>query len=508
VFSGLVNLKEINLQRNKMTSIHPDTFLGLPNLQKLLLGYNPTLTIPTDRNLINSLTLSYLGIPESSISSLSVETFANASALVKIDLSDNNLGTVDINMLRALPRLSSISLYGNPLQCDCQLQEVWRWCEDRNIQTAYRGTTPECDTPSEVKGIWWGVLEKGKCLQGNIEYYGDYNSTRYNYTDTEINYYQKYGVNTYKQYQLPLYAFSFIFGTISNVILLIIIISNKDMRTVPNMYLINLAISDIISLTVLFSEACANKISGTWLYGDFLCTFVPFCRRLSVGLSAYSVAVYSFQRYRVIVNSLQVRISSPPKWRVIVAIIFGLWIVAALFAVPSAVSKYLCEGYFISKSKNYYHFVVIFELLVSCLLPLCVVAFSYVMTARHLFENSRAISDGAQNPQLKTRRKTAKTVVGLAFVFMISYVPYHAFWTYLVYEKEYFLFYIPFLLNLNYKFQFTYLISNGFLLINSCLNPVALFFTSSHFKQHLKSYFTCFCKTNSPPTDFQLERRK
>jgi len=127
-------------------------------------------------------------------------------------------------------------------------------------------------------------LEKGECLEGNIHYYGDYNSTSYNYTDTENGYYQKHGVNIFKQYQLPLYAFKFIFGTISNAILLIIIIRN-------NMYILNLAISDIICLTVLFSEGCANKISGTWLYGDFLCMFVPFCRRLSVGLSAYSIAV-------------------------------------------------------------------------------------------------------------------------------------------------------------------------------------------------------------------------
>jgi hypothetical protein len=50
------------------------------------------------------------------------------------------------------------------------------------------------------------------------------------------------------------YAVPFTFGTTSNVILLIIIICDKDMRTVLNMYIINLAISDIIYLAVLFSE--------------------------------------------------------------------------------------------------------------------------------------------------------------------------------------------------------------------------------------------------------------
>jgi len=157
----------------------------------------------------------------------------------------------------------------------------------------------------------------------------------------------------------------------------------------------------------------------------------------------------------------------------------------------------------------YYRHVVIFELLVSCVLPLCVVAFSYVMTARHLVESSRPLSEGTQNPQLKTRRSTAKTVMGLAFVFMISYVPYHAFWAYYIYSEidTYFYKFTQFIGYSNYKFQYTYLISTGFLLINPCLNPVALFFTSSPFRQHLKRYLTCFCKTNSPPTDFELRRR-
>jgi hypothetical protein len=57
------------------------------------------------------------------------------------------------------------------------------------------------------------------------------------------------------------------------------------------------------------------------------------------------------------------------------------------------------------------------------------------------------------------------------------------------------------------KTQYTYLISNSFFLMNSCLNPVALLCTSSPFRQHLKRYLTCFCKTNSPPTDFELRRR-
>jgi hypothetical protein len=369
---------------------------------------------------------------------------------------------------------------------------------------------PKCDTPSEVEGLWWGVLEKGQCLEGNIQFYGDYKSTSYSDTDIDQNYFYENYIKFLQRYQLPLYAIPFTFGTISNVILLIIIICNKDMRTVPNMYIINLAISNMFHLTVFFYEACANRISYEWLNGEFMCRFFPFCRRMSVGLSAYSLIVFIIQRYGVKVNLFQVRVSSQATWRVTVATICGVWIVAALFAVPSALSKYFCGELLPSSHITYHKLVAIFELLVSCVLPLFVVAFSYVMTARHLVKSSSPLSEGTQNPQLKTCRNTAKIMVGLTVVFMISYVPYHACRTYIICtEEEEFLLpnisVTPF--DSNFKSLYTYVILSCFLLINSCLNPVVLFCTSSQFRQHLKRYLTCFCKTNSPLNDLELRRR-
>jgi Leucine-rich repeat (LRR) protein len=135
-FCGLVNIKYINLEENELQYINPDTFVGLPYLQHLDLTYNPDLQIQTDRQFISSLSLKHLGISGCNINSVSVETFANVSALELLDLSYNYLRIVDISILKVLPKLSTIYLYDNPLLCDCQLQEVWRWCQDHKIGTA------------------------------------------------------------------------------------------------------------------------------------------------------------------------------------------------------------------------------------------------------------------------------------------------------------------------------------------------------------------------------------
>jgi Leucine-rich repeat (LRR) protein len=137
VFSGLVNLTYVYLTANELQYLHQHTFFGLPNTERLILRRTIALQLPTDSRFINSHYLPEPNIASSNISSLSVETFANVSALEMLDLRYNHMKTVDINILRIFPKLSKLYLYGNPIQCDCQLQEVWRWCEDRNIQTVY-----------------------------------------------------------------------------------------------------------------------------------------------------------------------------------------------------------------------------------------------------------------------------------------------------------------------------------------------------------------------------------
>jgi Leucine-rich repeat (LRR) protein len=131
VFSGLVNLKAIGLQGNKLQYLHPDTFLGLSKTQGLQIPPDPFQTR------IILLFLKRYDISGCNARLVSVQTFAKVSALQVLDLTFNNLSSVDINILKALPNLFALYLYGNQLQCDCQLKEVWRWCQDRNIETAY-----------------------------------------------------------------------------------------------------------------------------------------------------------------------------------------------------------------------------------------------------------------------------------------------------------------------------------------------------------------------------------
>jgi len=102
IFYGLVNLKYIYLQGNKLQYLHPDKFLGLPNFQRLFLSGNSGPQLLNDRQFINALSLKQLDILGCNLSSVSVETFTNVTALERLALSYNYLRSVDINILKVL----------------------------------------------------------------------------------------------------------------------------------------------------------------------------------------------------------------------------------------------------------------------------------------------------------------------------------------------------------------------------------------------------------------------
>jgi hypothetical protein len=193
-----------------------------------------------------------------------------------------------------------------------------------------------------------------------------------------------------------------------------------------------------------------------------------------------------------------------------VATISGMWIVAALFAIPGVRSRYLCDGLILLWRRNYYQHVTLFNLLVSCVLPLCVITFSYLKMARPLLESSCSLFEEKQNPRLNTRKRTAKIVLGLTVVFLISYFPSRISDIYRVYFGINLEIYTPTVsdeFGWVYHGSHIYVILHLLLSISSCLNPVALFSTSPAFRREFKRYLTCSCKTKSPLNDFELSRR-
>ncbi|XP_009880107.1 PREDICTED: reticulon-4 receptor-like 2 [Charadrius vociferus] len=101
LFDGLIQLKTMHLEANRITAVDC-TFRHLLNLRNLYLNNNQ-------------------------ISSISDSAFSYLNKLHFLHLSKNNLSSLPIRLLAELPKLKYVFLSHNPWKCDCKMLWFWRW---------------------------------------------------------------------------------------------------------------------------------------------------------------------------------------------------------------------------------------------------------------------------------------------------------------------------------------------------------------------------------------------
>ncbi|XP_034289858.1 leucine-rich repeat neuronal protein 1-like [Pantherophis guttatus] len=125
-FKDMLHLEELSLNgMEEFTGIHKGSFENLPELAKLELCNNPH--------------LSYLH----------PAAFRGVPALRTLLISNTALGFLPLGLRDALPALAELSLYGNPLRCDCL--ENWKPWTTGHIRLIESQTTL-CTSPSEAMG--------------------------------------------------------------------------------------------------------------------------------------------------------------------------------------------------------------------------------------------------------------------------------------------------------------------------------------------------------------------
>jgi len=256
--------------------------------------------------------------------------------------------------------------------------------------------------------------------------------------------------------------------------------------------------------TFLRSFARFRQVATRWHYVYFLTILLSYVNQSDSVL--YSCA------WLPEIQSNSVSPSSPFLFTANMACYGGynLWSVDCGCIIRNSFSSQgLCVWCPLSFWFSYYNKrVTIFRLLLSCVLPLCVIAFFYIMMSCHLLKSRYSLSE-THNARQNTRKNTAKVMLGITLVFLFSYLPFQIFQTYL-YSN----------MNLEnplaevtkemLEFERFWMLASLlgiFLSINSYLNPVALFCTSLVFRRHFKRYLMCCCKSKSPPTVLELKRK-
>lgn len=129
---------------------------------------------------------------------------------------------------------------------------------------------------------------------------------------------------------------SIFYGTISilavlgNMLVIFIVRSSRQMHTVTNFFIANLALADVtIGLFVIPFQFQAAVLQR-WVLPDFMCPFCPFVQYISVNVSVFTLTAIAIDRHKAILNPLRAR-SSKFTSKIIIGII---WIVSITLAFP------------------------------------------------------------------------------------------------------------------------------------------------------------------------------
>ena len=220
-----------------------------------------------------------------------------------------------------------------------------------------------------------------------------------------------------------------------NIMVCTAVYRNTRLRTTTNIYIIALAISDLLSAIFIMPFAAGVLISGRWPFGKVFCQINAFFSLFVVYVSPVTMGLTAINRYmRICKSDVEYkRFFSPVRSRLVLAFVWGL--IACYILVPRLaglqgfhfVPEYAsCLNQHLSLSSKIVHYFVVVGLFF--LLPLAVTIFSYRKVSRkiqgHNISLAMTYQSQRQNANVSPHEiRISKSLFVVVFAFMLCWVP-------------------------------------------------------------------------------------
>jgi hypothetical protein len=149
---------------------------------------------------------------------------------------------------------------------------------------------------------------------------------------------------TFSTIIITFYCVIFMLGIIGNSLVVFVVCRNKSMQSVTNVFITNLAVSDILMCLLCVPFTPLSFFMDNWIFGKFLCHLVPFSLGVCVYVSTLTSLAIAIDRYFVIVHPFKPRM----KLGVCLLLIAVVWIVAISISLPLAIYVKFTHGSLIS----------------------------------------------------------------------------------------------------------------------------------------------------------------
>ncbi|XP_062886958.1 thyrotropin-releasing hormone receptor-like isoform X2 [Mobula hypostoma] len=210
-------------------------------------------------------------------------------------------------------------------------------------------------------------------------------------------------------------------GIAGNVMVVLVVLKTKHMRTPTNCYLVSLAIADLVVLLAAGLPNITESVTASWVYGYVGCLCITYLQYLGINASSCSITAFTIERYIAICHPIKAQfICTVSRAKKIIAFV---WVFTSVYCVmwfflldikqiPHADGIEVVCDYKVSR--NHYLPIYFLDFTMFYVIPLLVATVLYSLIARILILNPipNTPQDTSNNSIHKGPSKTVKTSGG------------------------------------------------------------------------------------------------
>ncbi|XP_048190373.1 C-C chemokine receptor type 3 [Perognathus longimembris pacificus] len=278
----------------------------------------------------------------------------------------------------------------------------------------------------------------------------------------------------------PVYSLVFILGLLGNMVVVVILIKYKRLSILTNIYLLNLAFSDLLFLFTLPFWA-HYAMWGEWVLGSILCKMISGCYYLGLYGEIFFILLLTVDRYLAIVHAVFALRTRTVTFGLVTSIV--TWGLAGLAAFPEFIfhdfqgtpSESICSHcYPEGQEERWKYFHALRMNILGLALPLSTMIICYSGIVRTLL---RCPS--------KKKCKAIRLIVLITLVFFVFWAPYNLLLLLSVLQGVLWENSCEKSQQLDVALQVTEAIAHT----HCCVNPVIYAFVGERFRKYLRHFF-------------------
>ncbi|XP_012886785.1 PREDICTED: C-X-C chemokine receptor type 1 [Dipodomys ordii] len=214
------------------------------------------------------------------------------------------------------------------------------------------------------------------------------------------------------------YSLVFLLSLLGNSLVMLVILYSRVSRSVTDVYLLNLAIADLLFALTLPIWAAAKEKG--WVFGTPLCKVVSLLKEVNFYSGILLLACISMDRYLAIVHATR---TLTQKRHLVKFICMGIWGLSLLLSLPFFIfreayspnnSSPACYEVLGNNTAKWRMVLRILPHTFGFLLPLLVMLFCYGFTMRTLFKT-----------QTGQKHRAMRVIFAVVLVFLLCWLPYN-----------------------------------------------------------------------------------